>query len=1029
MNFKDLSEKDKADIANYMFQPLNSAKELKDWIMMFLGLDMPIYSVDPDSNASPIDAMWEIYSCVKDNRGNETPGFIMLSARECYKCQAKGSKLLTPNGLKNIEDANIGDIVWTGFSWQKITNHIYDGFKHGITVEVDGGLKFTGSPIHRYWTLRDGKEQWIRSDELNEETDLIAINTNTGLSNQKVSNLEAYETGYFLGILAGDGTVSSIDSTTHAHFGFTTIDPYLKEIFYNYIAKKWGSKISIGSDGITYCVWDKNAIKGLKDLGVKPQRSWEKTVPDFCYTDPDAIKGFIAGLLDTDGSFSKQGNIILSITSLKLLQDVQKALVGFGVLSRVRSNVKLYCNQKHMVHSLTVAHSEINNLTKSGINISAKKANKAGLGKIPNTHDSLPKKQIQWFIDLCNSYGYVQIRNRKYIKRWLGNYPSVSVAKITHLCNWMEENAAHGYVNKEDMDLVQKMRSILKNKWRTFKLKKEDSVEFYDLTVENDHSYWSNGSISHNTLGASILETILMLHFEVTIAHMAAIQSQSAKAIQYINYFFGKIEPLLTAAGWVNTSQNKNKIEYRTPDGEDVYIRVIIATLSGANSEHTTLMFVDEIDVVKDPLAYEEAKLIPGYTKGIYPVTIKLSTRKFAFGLMQREIDLAPISGDKILRWNIIDVTERCPTSRHKPELPKIDAYVAKNLPLKTLTVEDYNDLPDVEKSKYEHLQQVHGGCMGCKLLPVCKTRLSRRDENATGGLYKPIDVVINNFKKTNPDMGEAQLMCWKPSSKGLVYPRFESTINTGNVMTLEKAYQTLVGEERKKVSELDLLLLMKTLGIRFFAGVDWGYTHDFVIVIFALIPNGEVWIIDSFGAPGLEFSDIIDVAKQYRDKYHPEKWFCDQAMPSHIKSFNKNGMRSPAFTKDVMGGIESLRSKIVDGSGRRLLRVLYTDQNKKIVEAFVKHHFKLDGGGNPTLVPDDTPGIADSADAMRYVGQNLFPVKGPQKPSAVFTEQQNAQSSNPTATEQLKQEIYNRVDSGPVKGGTGKKGGFFWNF
>jgi hypothetical protein len=531
------------------------------------------------------------------------------------------------------------------------------------------------------------------------------------------------------------------------------------------------------------------------------------------------------------------------------------------------------------------------------------------------------------------------------------------------------------------------------------------------------------------TLSASILETLLMLHFEVTIAHMAAIQSQSAKSIQYINYFFNKIQPLLDVAGWVNRSQNKSKVEYRTPSGEDVYIKIVIATLSGANSEHTSLLFVDEIDVVKDPLAYDEAKLIPGYAKGIYPLTIKLSTRKFAFGLMQKELDMAPISGDTVLRWNIVDVAERCPEERHIPTGKRKDVYVAKSLPLKQISVEDFNNLPDVEQPKYELVKQAFEGCRKCRLLPVCKMGLANRPASATGGLYKPIDVVINNFKKTNPDMGEAQLMCWKPSSKGLVYPRFESSTVNGNVITLEKAYETLMGEFRKKVSETDLLLVMKNLGLSFCAGVDWGYTHDYVIVIFALIPNGEIWIVDCFSSPGLEFADQLEVAKKYRDRYNPARWFCDTGMPASLKSFNKNGMRAPNFDKDVMGGIEALRSKILDGYGRRLLKVVLTDQTKKVVDAFMKHHFKLDSAGNPTLEPDDTPGVADQADAMRYVGQNLFPIKGPQKPQMVTPEENAQKSSNPAAEAQMKAEITNRLGGDGLSGGNGKKGGFHWSF
>lgn len=536
----------------------------------------------------------------------------------------------------------------------------------------------------------------------------------------------------------------------------------------------------------------------------------------------------------------------------------------------------------------------------------------------------------------------------------------------------------------------------------------------------------------YKTLSSSMLETILMLHFQVTIAHMAAIKEQSAKSISYINYFFSKIEPLLEVAGWINMSQNKTKIEYKSPEGEDVYIQVIVATMSGANSAHTNMMFIDEIDVVKDPQAYEEAKLIPGFAKGLHPVTVKLSTRKFAFGLMQKEIDLAPESGDKILRWNLMDVTEHCPEKRHKPELPREDRYVALSLPAKQISTEEYEELPDVEKTKWELVPNAFAGCKTCKLLPVCKTRLASRDVKDVRGLYKPVGAVINTFKKTtDPDRAEAQLMCWRPSAKGMVYPRFDSTLDKGNVISLEKAWETLFGEPPKKtkITQIDLLYAMQTLGIEFYAGVDWGYTHDFVIVVFARIPNGEIWIMDCYSNSGLEFSDCLEIAKTYRDKYKINRWFADTAMPSHIKSFNKNGMKCPKFTKDVMGGIEALRSKIQDGSGRRFLKVLNTDENQKVIFAFRKHHFKLDNQGNPTLTPDDTPGVSDQADAMRYVGQNLFPVKGPQKPQVTWTENEKSkQRGTPTVNEQMRQEVANRIGGSTISNGSGKKGGFYFN-
>lgn len=576
--------------------------------------------------------------------------------------------------------------------------------------------------------------------------------------------------------------------------------------------------------------------------------------------------------------------------------------------------------------------------------------------------------------------------------------------------------------------------------WEIYNTIKENKGE------ENPGYIMLSAREGYKTLSASILEVILMIHFEMTIAHMAAIKDQSAKSVKYINYFFSKIEALLEHAGWENRSQNKMMIEWRSPEGEDVYVQIVVATMAGANSSHTNLMFIDEIDVVKDPQAYEEAKLIPGYSKGIHPVTVKLSTRKFAFGLMQKEISKAqdPVdpSGDKILRWNIIDVTEKCPTSRHKPELPRSDRYVSKSLPLRQMDVEEYMALPAVEMEKWEQVKDAFEGCKTCKLLPVCKTRLATRSDADVKGLYKPVGAVINTFKKTDPDRAEAQLMCWKPSARGMVYPRFENVINKGNVIDLEYAWETLMGEKSKKdkISDIDLIYKMQQLGIRFFAGVDWGYTHDYVIVIFAMIPNGEVWIVDCYSQSGLEFSDCLEVAKTYRDKYNVERWFCDQAQPSHIKSFTRNRMRSPKFTKDVMGGISAIRSKIVDGTGRRFLKVLNVDANQKVIYAFLKHHFKIGPDGNPTLEPDDTPGVADQADAIRYVGQNLFPVKGTQKPEVVWLDDkgQKIDPNSPEAREkakiasehatQMRGEISNRIEGETITQGTNKKGGFFWS-
>ncbi len=529
------------------------------------------------------------------------------------------------------------------------------------------------------------------------------------------------------------------------------------------------------------------------------------------------------------------------------------------------------------------------------------------------------------------------------------------------------------------------------------------------------------------TFSVSVLEILLLFHFSLEIAHGAATETQAAVSLKYIEQFLYKISPLIEKAGWTSTTQNKRTIQYKNPENESPFIKIVICTPKGMNSLHAQILFLDELDLSPaDALA--EAVNIVGYSKGIFGMTVYLSTRKYSGGPMQAALDRADEMGYKILKWNIIDVTEKCPPKRHLPKGPKQDVYVGKSLPLQRLTREEYRALPPTEQVKFELIENAHEGCAKCPLLPVCKMKLADRSKYATGGFYKPISAVIQKFKENSAEVAECQLMCWKPGSAGLVYPRFSKDKEKGNVITIADAYTTLTGKKNAHVSFDTLLKTMQKLGIPFYAGVDWGFTHEAVILIVAKMPNDEIWGMDCFAAPGLEFTDMLQAAITYRDQYGIQKWFCDQAMPSHIKSFSKNGMKSPVFTKDVIGGVEAIRSKVTNASGKRFLKFLDTPTNKKAINSFATHRFILDSQGNPTPKPDDEPLVADICDAGRYIGQNLFPVKGTQKPNAVWTETDKPINHNPTHTEQMRAELAKHVTQvSDVKTGTAKKGSFFF--
>jgi len=520
----------------------------------------------------------------------------------------------------------------------------------------------------------------------------------------------------------------------------------------------------------------------------------------------------------------------------------------------------------------------------------------------------------------------------------------------------------------------------------------------------------------YKTLSASILEILLMIHFRTTIAHCSAILSQSAKAIEYCDTFIHKILPYLEQHKWKLTSSSKKRIELTTDRKEKCYIQIIVLTTKGANSAHTQLMFVDEVDLC-DPTAYEEAKMIPGVFQGRFPITVRLSTRKYAFGLMERAIKEASSKNEKVLRWNLIDMAEYCSDSRCRPEAPRVKRFIPRSLPLQQFSPEDFEDAVDPEdRSEWEEIE-CYEGCTRCSLLSVCKMKLrDKRTPDQKGDLWKPIPAVVNTIKQVTPDTGEAQLRCNKPSTKGLIYPRFDG--NDGeNVISVGAAYEMIHGEppeDGHRVTFDELIDYIHELGLKLYAGMDYGYSANHAMVVGALLPSGEFLVLDCYSRPELELDDIKVVCEEWQKKYRITKWFPDPAYPAYNKTLGKI-VPVHKFTKDVPMGIEAVRGVVINSANRRKMKILMTLNNMVLIDGFGVYHWKLHHvTKEPTDEPDDTGDEADILDAFRYLCQNLFgKTKG--KVGFATTAAEKRQATEGKTREQVIEEVNKRIVYGSV--------------
>jgi len=480
---------------------------------------------------------------------------------------------------------------------------------------------------------------------------------------------------------------------------------------------------------------------------------------------------------------------------------------------------------------------------------------------------------------------------------------------------------------------------------------------------------------------------------------MAAITSQSAKAVSYIQGFFDR--PYLRDYK-VSSSQRRLEVEWyeRRETGEFLnrakylelsdeeqfrykkytkYLQVIVGTVAGANSEHVPFFCLDEMDLA-NPRAYKESKMIPSPDEERHnPVVFLTSTRKTSYGLVQQEIDKHekdPERSDlQIRHWNIIDVTEKCTPDRHLPDFPRIPIYYSDEY-LESISEKQYNGLPPEKQKKYERDEGFVGCLRNCNLFAMCKGRLATKQRGSLPDdlyppLLKPITHVVNQFKSVDLEEANAQLMCRKPGAYGLIYPYLDAERQK---KTAAEIASMVTGEEYSEdFSKQELVALFKSRGTKFVAGMDYGFTHPFAVILFA-VDGDRAFVLESISKEGLELEQKIDVCNQQIRDYDP-KIYADPEDPASTKTFKRKGFRCVTWKKNagsVKAGIELTRAMIHPvGMPSRLYFLKGDKAIDTAFERISKYHFATDSEGNLTNKPDEEDD--DSCDALRYGLMNTF--------------------------------------------------------
>jgi hypothetical protein len=498
------------------------------------------------------------------------------------------------------------------------------------------------------------------------------------------------------------------------------------------------------------------------------------------------------------------------------------------------------------------------------------------------------------------------------------------------------------------------------------------------------------------TLISSIIELLAVLHLKRDVAHMAAIESQSNVCQRYIAGYLNNpfLSPFITQAAarrieftrYIKDEEVLSPAEWKvlTPSVAATYttqtnfIQVVIATMQGANSLHAHLLVLDELDLAKKA-PVEEAKMIPTQCPdGKPPVTLFTSTRKFPFGLVQQEMDKADETGLHIRHWNLLDVTCACPPSRYLPNLPKITQYVNHDT-LKSISAPTFAEINDPqEKSKYERLE-AHNGCVSkCRLFPSCLGKLINQKATFTGTgrqFLKNIIHVENVIRGSEVDMVKAQILCLKPSTAGLIYPRFDPKIH---LLYANEIAKIITGRDYPpSLTKAALIKMMKELRFSTAAGLDHGFTHDFAVVT-GMHTKHRLFVVDVLSAHELELMEKIqEMGHRFKTLNLDPIIFPDPEDPSsnktlckyfHIRQWKKN-------PGSVLEGINSLRTLIspADNAPPNIYFLRGDAGCELLAKDITTYHWKLDADEKALSIPDDDND--DRLDALRYLVLNKFKV------------------------------------------------------
>lgn len=515
--------------------------------------------------------------------------------------------------------------------------------------------------------------------------------------------------------------------------------------------------------------------------------------------------------------------------------------------------------------------------------------------------------------------------------------------------------------------------------------------ELYDFSVrpksqKPEQFLYASSRSTQKTLLLAAVETALLIHTQRNVIHYAAFRSQLSPAHKYMTEFANRayVRDLLP------DDPTQSKIEYLIPidpankdwmEGMSVQkmfekdpsmlrsTTIELLGISAANTQgrHESVISIDEVSSLSgaDIGYYNDIVKIPiASWRGDPYMLFKISTRRGAYSVVEKEIAKADKTGLNVRRWTVFEGIERCPDERSGTDF-KHTRYVDVNTN-SFLTEAEYQGLEQKKKKDHERIQYATG-CLTCPLRVHCGT--DAKNQKSGSKFLQKIDAAIVDYLSSELDFYNSQCMSLMPAKEGLVFTKYD---NSTHYLEPDEMYRIFTGQApATKQTPETLIRLFKSKGLRCHVGLDWGFTDPTAIT--TLFTDGErSFVVEAFAKSGLEpEKDVVPILNAMKAKYGHFSIYPDTARPDNNAILARHGFAVyDKFEKKIGQGVDLIRSALSPMSGEPRLYLLRgcTDP---LNEEMKLYHYVIGPDGTPT---DE---IADesnhSCDSLRYIYLNVF--------------------------------------------------------